>query len=228
MDTQLKNANNAFDVISSSNRLTASVARSILLSVAMGATIALSGCSDNEQTAEAPTSTVTEQVQQNTMDVKQPEPEVKEKPSLVEKVEIPEQATTAEPESKPVEAKQTQAAAVKNSEQQTPEIAPKAAQAVEDAQQMKTNIASKAETATTVAKVDGQQVYTTCASCHGAQAEGAMGPKLAGQPVAEIVDKLRRYKAGEQIGPLTGVMAPMAAPLSEEQMQAVAEYASAL
>ncbi|MBN2647194.1 MAG: c-type cytochrome [Thiotrichales bacterium] len=79
-----------------------------------------------------------------------------------------------------------------------------------------------------VAQVSGEKVYATCIGCHGAQGEGGVGPKLAGQVVADVVDKLKRYKAGEQVGPMTGMMAPMATGLSEADMQAVAEYVTKL
>ncbi|QKI90323.1 c-type cytochrome [Thiomicrorhabdus xiamenensis] len=78
------------------------------------------------------------------------------------------------------------------------------------------------------AAVSGDKVYATCVGCHGAQGEGGVGPKLAGQAVDAVVDKLQRYKAGEQIGPLTGMMAPMASGLSDADMQAVAEYVNQL
>ena len=57
--------------------------------------------------------------------------------------------------------------------------------------------------------------------------EGGVGPALNNQSADDIVAKLKKYKAGEQVGPMTGMMAPLAQALSEEDMQAIAEYISA-
>ncbi len=70
----------------------------------------------------------------------------------------------------------------------------------------------------------GEAAYATCVGCHGAKAEGGLGPRLNNQKPEDIVAKLEKYKAGEQLGPMTGMMAPMAAGLSTDDMQAVAEY----
>lgn len=203
-----------------SNKLT----KSLLLGLGLGAMATLSACSDSSQT-DTDQASQTEQVsksvesspaQQNAMDVKQPAPEASEKQPLAS---LPEAAKEVQPE-KP----------------QLPEITPKAA--IEE----KTEITEKAveekveelkasaqeRLAVEENTISGASVFASCASCHGAQAEGGIGPKLTGQSPDEIVDKLKRYKAGEQIGPLTGMMAPMAAPLSEGEMKAVAEYVSAL
>lgn len=211
--------------------------RGLLLSVAMGSVLALSACSNDNDNAASTGSAeeVNQTSQQNTMDVKQPEPVEQTKQNLVEKVELPksESKTQAAPE-------KTEAVAEKSVEATpaVPEISPKAAmvetQVKETAaekidvveEKVEKKVEEKVEEVT--ASVNGQQVYATCAGCHGAQAEGGIGPKLAGQEVADIVDKLKRYKAGEQVGPLTGMMAPMATPLSDAEMQAVAEYTSSL
>ncbi|WP_321326745.1 c-type cytochrome [Thiomicrorhabdus sp.] len=74
----------------------------------------------------------------------------------------------------------------------------------------------------------GQATFATCVGCHGAAAEGGVGPKLAGLPATEIISKLHAYKAGEQVGPMTSMMAPMAAGLSEADMENVAAYVSSL
>jgi cytochrome c len=74
----------------------------------------------------------------------------------------------------------------------------------------------------------GQAAYATCIGCHGAAAEGGVGPKLAGQAPADIVAKLNAYKAGEQVGPMTSMMAPMAAGLSDADMANIAAYVAGL
>ncbi|BCN93805.1 cytochrome c biogenesis protein CcsB [Thiomicrorhabdus immobilis] len=74
----------------------------------------------------------------------------------------------------------------------------------------------------------GQAAFATCVGCHGAAAEGGVGPKLAGQAPADIVAKLHAYKAGEQVGPMTSMMAPMAAGLSDADMENIAAYVASL
>ncbi|HHS99802.1 MAG TPA: c-type cytochrome [Thiomicrospira sp.] len=74
----------------------------------------------------------------------------------------------------------------------------------------------------------GEKAYATCVGCHGANGEGGVGPRLNNQSAAEVVAKLEKYKAGEQMGPMTGMMAPMAAGLSTDDMKSIAEYVTAL
>ncbi len=69
---------------------------------------------------------------------------------------------------------------------------------------------------------------TTCVGCHGSNAEGMVGPKLAGQPANEIIRKLNEYRAGKQRGPMTSMMAPMARGLTETEIQNIAAYLSSL
>lgn len=74
----------------------------------------------------------------------------------------------------------------------------------------------------------GEKAYATCVGCHGAKGEGGVGPRLNNQTVADIIAKLEKYKSGEQVGPMTGMMAPMAAGLSADDMKAIAEYVTTL
>lgn len=75
----------------------------------------------------------------------------------------------------------------------------------------------------------GQAKFSSvCAGCHGASGEGMVGPKLAGQSTADISSKLHAYKAGEQRGPMTSLMAPQAAELSDEDIANVAAYIATL
>jgi len=86
-------------------------------------------------------------------------------------------------------------------------------------------VEKQAETAKEVAAApNGEKIYATCVGCHGAKAEGGLGPRLNNQKPEDIVAKLKKYKAGEQMGPMTGMMAPMAAGLSVDDMKAIAEY----
>ena len=74
----------------------------------------------------------------------------------------------------------------------------------------------------------GKATFATCVGCHGASAEGGVGPKLAGQAAADIVKKLNDYKSGKQMGPMTSMMAPMAAGLSDSDVANIAAYVSSL
>lgn len=73
----------------------------------------------------------------------------------------------------------------------------------------------------------GASAYGTCIGCHGSAGEGGVA-KLAGQTPAKIVELLHKYKAGEQVGPMTPMMAPMAAGLSDADIENIAAYAATL
>lgn len=120
-------------------------------------------------------------------------------------VEAPKQALQAEPAPAPVQE------AVKEVEKQV----------VEKVEAVKEEVAQVA------AAPAGDKLYSTCVGCHGANGEGGVGPRLNNQSVDDVVAKLEKYKAGEQIGPMTAMMAPMATPLSTDDMKAIAEYITA-
>ena len=108
--------------------------------------------------------------------------------------------------------------------QPAPKAAAEVVEKVEsEVAEVKKQVETKVEAVKTAA-ASGQSAYSTCIGCHGANGEGGVGPRLNNQTVEDIVTKLEKYKAGEQIGPMTAMMAPMAKPLSTETMQAIAEY----
>ena len=74
----------------------------------------------------------------------------------------------------------------------------------------------------------GKAKYAVCSACHGATGGGGMGPALAGQTVEYIAGRLRSYKAGETVGPQSGMMWGQAANLSETEIQDLAEYVKTL
>lgn len=74
----------------------------------------------------------------------------------------------------------------------------------------------------------GQSAYSTCVGCHGAAGEGGVGPKLAGHAPEKTIELLKKYKAGEQVGPMTSMMAPMAAGLSDADIENIAAYVATL
>jgi len=68
-----------------------------------------------------------------------------------------------------------------------------------------------------------------CASCHGMNAEGqGIFPKLSGQAAADLTAKMKKYRAGEQVGPNTPMMAPMAAGLSDADIDNLSAYLASM
>ncbi len=69
----------------------------------------------------------------------------------------------------------------------------------------------------------GQAKAAVCAACHGATGISAvpMYPNLAGQKAQYIVKQLKAFKDGTRKDP---VMAPMAMPLSDADMDNLAAY----
>jgi len=164
----------------------------------------LGGCSgdnDDATQAKAPEAAAT----QNAMAVKQPEPAAAPKATL---------------QAKPVEANEETVAKVEKNLDTIKE------QVTTD------KMAAAKEKATavvaTAAAPSGEKVYATCVGCHGSKAEGGVGPRLNNQKPEDIVAKLKEYKSGKQRGPMTAMMAPMAAGLSEADMKAVADYVTKL
>ncbi|SIN90584.1 Cytochrome c553 [Sulfurivirga caldicuralii] len=70
----------------------------------------------------------------------------------------------------------------------------------------------------------GAEIYGQCVGCHGPTGGGGVGPKLSGQSKDTLASTLKDYKAGKQIGPQTAMMAPIAQGLSDEDIEAVANY----
>lgn len=72
----------------------------------------------------------------------------------------------------------------------------------------------------------GKAKANTCAGCHGADGNSTnpAWPKLAGQHPGYLVKQLKDFKAGDREN---ATMAPMAAALSEQDMQDLAAYYAA-
>ena len=73
----------------------------------------------------------------------------------------------------------------------------------------------------------GKAKAAVCAGCHGATGISAIPnyPNLAGQKEAYIVKQLHAFKDGTRVDP---VMAPMAKPLSDADIENLAAYFSSL
>jgi cytochrome c553 len=71
----------------------------------------------------------------------------------------------------------------------------------------------------------GKELSVTCAACHGGDGNSfnPEWPKLAGQHESYIVKQLSEFKEGKR---KNATMAPMAAPLSAQDMQDLAAYYS--
>jgi cytochrome c553 len=72
----------------------------------------------------------------------------------------------------------------------------------------------------------GKELSTTCAACHGGDGNSfnPEWPKLAGQHADYIVKQLAEFKEGKR---KNATMAPMAAPLSAQDMEDLAAYYAA-
>ncbi len=72
----------------------------------------------------------------------------------------------------------------------------------------------------------GEAKAASCAACHGPKGNSATPawPKLAGQGAVYVYEQLQQFKEGHRTN---AVMAPMAAPLSDQDMQDLAVYFAA-
>lgn len=69
----------------------------------------------------------------------------------------------------------------------------------------------------------GKSKAAVCAACHGPDGNSAnpLWPKLAGQHAPYMVKQLKDFKSGARKDP---VMSPMAAPLTDQDMENVSAY----
>ncbi len=76
----------------------------------------------------------------------------------------------------------------------------------------------------------GKGKAAVCAACHGANGVSQIQnyPNLAGQKADYIVAQLKAFKSGERKGASSAIMAPMAAPLSDQDMMDLAAYFNSL
>ncbi|WP_149716263.1 c-type cytochrome [Campylobacter concisus] len=78
---------------------------------------------------------------------------------------------------------------------------------------------------------DGAAIYKKCIACHGAKAEKMFNnkvPALTSLDAAAIEEALKGYKTGANKFGLGAMMKPIAAPMSDEDAKAVAEYIQTL
>ena len=73
----------------------------------------------------------------------------------------------------------------------------------------------------------GKSKSATCAACHGQNgiSPNDMWPNLAGQKAGYLVAQMKAFRDGQRANPM---MAPMAAPLSDDDIANLAAYYSSL
>ncbi|MGC9386638.1 MAG: c-type cytochrome [Hydrogenovibrio sp.] len=212
------------------------------VSLAVVFAVALSGCSEDSDTLNEATSTdqpvitsdnhpntvPSAEKQASTMDVKTPAPV--QSPSKG----TPQSTADSTPESASMLSK---AEAMTENTMNTVETAAKNAvdsveEKVDSVTESLTTSSSEASEVTEVVEVvepvtaspSGSDLYATCVGCHGANGEGGVGPKLAGQSKDDLVALLQKYKAGEQVGAMSAMMIPNAQQLSDDDIVIVSEY----
>lgn len=77
----------------------------------------------------------------------------------------------------------------------------------------------------------GRALYSSCAVCHGADAEGGHllgAPQLKGLPAATVVSMLKTYRKGQKVGPKSYYMFSQANHLSDSDINDLAAYIDSL
>ena len=75
------------------------------------------------------------------------------------------------------------------------------------------------------AKLGKAKFKMNCKQCHGPAGMGmASYPKVSGNDIKYTIDRLKRYRAGEEIGPNSALMIMMAKPLSDKDIDNLEAY----
>lgn len=77
----------------------------------------------------------------------------------------------------------------------------------------------------------GREKFVQCASCHGADGRSTVipqYPKIGGQSAPYVVNALKAYREGRRLGSFAAIMAEVAKPLSDADMENLAAYIEAL
>lgn len=70
-----------------------------------------------------------------------------------------------------------------------------------------------------------KRYHESCHACHGPAGKGASSyPKVSGNPIEYTREKLKTYRAGQKIGPNSGLMIMMAKPLTDEEIENLSAY----
>jgi cytochrome c553 len=77
----------------------------------------------------------------------------------------------------------------------------------------------------------GREKFVQCASCHGSDGRSTVipqYPKIGGQSAPYTVNALRAYRDGRRIGTFASIMAEVAKPLSDADIENLAAYVESL
>tara|TARA_B100001093_G_scaffold248679_1_gene238104 strand:- start:11621 stop:11941 length:321 start_codon:yes stop_codon:yes gene_type:complete len=75
------------------------------------------------------------------------------------------------------------------------------------------------------AKIGEMKFKMNCKQCHGPAGMGmASFPKVSGKDVEYTKDRLKKYRAGEEIGPNSALMIMIAKSLSDKDIENLAAY----
>jgi cytochrome c553 len=77
----------------------------------------------------------------------------------------------------------------------------------------------------------GREKFVQCAACHGSDGRStviAQYPKIGGQSAPYVVNALKAYRDGRRQGTFAAIMAAVAKPLSDEDIENLAAYIESL
>ena len=194
------------------------------------AALLLLGCSENatdsmKETANTQAAKVAQKSEVVASDVKEL---AKESKAAVEEVATQTAATVEEESEKIAKKVETKSAElIKEAESTIDKTRTEIAKAV--AVENKPIPAPPAPKATV--SIDGEALYKTCISCHGANAEKKALNKsqvIQGWGIEKTVAALKGYKDGSYGGPMKGIMKPQVSNLSDDEIQALAEHIEGL
>lgn len=74
----------------------------------------------------------------------------------------------------------------------------------------------------------GKKTYQGCVGCHGATGAGGVGPRLINRSKEDFISKMKKYRSGQSVGPMSTMMFPSAKGLSDDQILGMAEYLQSL
>lgn len=77
----------------------------------------------------------------------------------------------------------------------------------------------------------GREKFVQCAACHGSDGRStvvAEYPKIGGQSAAYVVNALKAYRDGRRQGTFAAMMAAVAKPLSDADIENLAAYVESL
>ncbi len=77
----------------------------------------------------------------------------------------------------------------------------------------------------------GREKFVQCASCHGSDGRSTVipqYPKIGGQSALYVVNALKAYRDGRRIGTFAAIMAEVAKPLSDADIENLAAYVESL